>query len=143
MDSNSRRDGDPPHADETLRPDLSEVIERHAFGFDANRPEVVEKRRKKNQLTARTYVNELFDPESYIEYGALAVAAQRSRRPEEELFRKTPADGLISGVGLVNGTIFDESRARCMVLAYDFSVLAGTQGFFNHKKNRPDAQTRL
>lgn len=134
MNANRHNGDDRSQADTPLRPDLVEVIERHAFGLDENRPDVVAKRRRKNQLTARTYIDELFDPGSFIEYGALSIAAQRSRRSEEELFRKTPADGLISGVGTVNGTIFDASRARCMILAYDYSVLAGTQGFFNHKK---------
>lgn len=119
---------------EPVRPDLAEVIERHALGLDERRPDVVAQRQKKNRRTARAYVNDLFDPGSFIEYGALAVAAQRSRRTEEELFRKTPADGLIAGIGLVNGAAFEKDKARCMVLAYDYSVLAGTQGFFNHKK---------
>ena len=119
---------------EPMRADLAEVIERHAFGLDERRPEVVTQRQKKNQRTARAYVNDLYDPGSFIEYGALAIAAQRSRRTEEELIRKTPADGLIAGIGLVNGAFFDREKARCMVLAYDYSVLAGTQGFFNHKK---------
>ncbi|MBN1381073.1 MAG: biotin carboxylase [Deltaproteobacteria bacterium] len=119
---------------EPVRADLAEVIERHALGLDERRPDVVAKRQQKNRRTARAYVHELFDPGSFIEYGALAVAAQRSRRTEEELFRRTPADGLIAGVGLINGTAFDEAKARSMVLAYDYSVLAGTQGFFNHKK---------
>lgn len=119
---------------EPVRSDLAEVIKRHAFGLDEKRPEVIARRREQNRRTARAYVDDLFDPGSFIEYGALAIAAQRSRRSEEELIRKTPADGLIAGMGLVNGTLFEESRARCMVLAYDYSVLAGTQGFFNHKK---------
>jgi len=119
---------------ELLRADLAEVMERHALGLDERRPDVVAQRGKKNLRTARAYVNDLFDSGSFIEYGALAVAAQRSRRTEEELFRRTPADGLIAGIGLVNGTVFEKDKARCMVLAYDYSVLAGTQGFFNHKK---------
>ncbi len=123
-----------PGESEEIRADLAEVIERHAFGLDERRPDVVAQRQKKNQRTARAYVNDLYDPGSFIEYGALAIAAQRSRRSEEELIRKTPADGLIAGVGLVNGALFGKEKARCMVLAYDYSVLAGTQGFFNHKK---------
>ena len=96
MNSNRNNEGDRPQAGEPLRSDLAEVIERHAFGHDENRPDAVAKRREKNRLTARAYVNEMFDPGSFIEYGALAAAAQRSRRSEEELFRKTPADGLIT-----------------------------------------------
>lgn len=126
---NSKQNGQ-----DEIRPDLAEVIERHAFGLDENRPEAVARRQKKNRRTARAYVNDLYDPGTFMEYGALTIAAQRSRRSEDELFRRTPADGLITGVGLVNGSMFEEAKARCMVFAYDFTVLAGTQGYFNHMK---------
>ena len=117
-----------------IRPELAELIKRQSFGLDENRPDVVEKRRLKNQRTARANVEDLCDPGSLIEYGALAIAAQRQRRPIEDLIVRTPTDGLIAGVASVNGSIFQEDKARCMVMAYDYSVLAGTQGFFNHKK---------
>ena len=119
---------------DVIRPDLAEVIERHSFTLDERRPEAVAKRRSKNRRTARENVNDLCDESSFIEYGALIVAAQRGRRPLDELIRKTPADGLIAGVGTVNRDLFGDDKARCMVLAYDFTVLAGTQGLFNHKK---------
>ena len=118
----------------TLRPELAEVISRHAFGLDANRPDAVEKRRLKNRRTARANVADLCDPGSFIEYGALAIAAQRNRRTMEDLICKTPADGLIAGVGAVNGAHCADDKARSMVMAYDYTVLAGTQGHFNHKK---------
>jgi len=117
-----------------IRKDLAEVIERHSFTLDENRPEAVAKRRGKNRRTARENVNDVCDPGSFIEYGALIVAAQRGRRPLDELIRKTPADGLITGVGAVNRDLFGDDESRCMILAYDFTVLAGTQGLFNHKK---------
>jgi acetyl/propionyl-CoA carboxylase alpha subunit/acetyl-CoA carboxylase carboxyltransferase component len=119
---------------DAIRPDLAEVIQRHAFTLDENRPEAVSRRHKKNQRTARENINDLCDPGSFIEYGPLIVAAQRSRRTLEDLIKKTPADGLITGLGTVNASLFDEEKARCMVMAYDYTVLAGTQGMFNHKK---------
>ncbi|MDD5524165.1 MAG: carboxyl transferase domain-containing protein [Smithella sp.] len=118
----------------TMRPELIEMIRRHAFGLDENRPDAVAKRQKKNQRTARANVEDLCDAESFIEYGALAIAAQRGRRSEEDLISKTPADGMIAGVGPVNGSFFKDDKSRCMVMAYDYTVLAGTQGYFNHKK---------
>jgi len=117
-----------------IRPELEEVIHRHSFGLDANRPEAVAKRKEKNRRTARANVEDLCDKDSFIEYGALAIAAQRGRRSMEDLIRKTPGDGLIAGIASVNGGLFDEDKSRCMVMAYDFTVLAGTQGHFNHKK---------
>ena len=118
----------------SMRPDLIDVIARHSFGLDKNRPNAVEKRQKKNQRTARTNVIDLCDAGCFIEYGALAIAAQRGRRSEDDLISKTPADGLIAGIGSVNGSLFGDDKSRCMVMAYDYTVLAGTQGYFNHKK---------
>ncbi|MBW1641284.1 MAG: biotin carboxylase [Deltaproteobacteria bacterium] len=118
----------------SIRPELAEVIHRHSFGLDVNRPDAVAKRKEKNRRTARTNVEDLCDKDSFIEYGALAVAAQRQRRSMEDLIRKTPGDGLITGIAQVNGELFPEDKARCMVMAYDYTVLAGTQGAFNHKK---------
>ncbi len=119
---------------ETIRPELAEMIKRHSFGLDENRPEAVAKRKQKNQKTARANVEDLCDAGSFIEYGALAIAAQRGRRSEEDLISKTPADGMITGIGSVNGSLVKEENSRCLVMAYDYTVLAGTQGFFNHKK---------
>src|SRR4030095_6736458 len=48
--------------------------------------------------------------------------------------QNTPADGLISGVATVNAEKFGPEASRCMVIAYDYTVLAGTQGHMNHKK---------
>ncbi len=117
-----------------VRPDLAEVFERHATGLDAARPEAVARRRKTGQRTARENVEELCDPGSFVEYGPLVIAAQRRRRSVDDLIRNTPADGMLAGVGTVNRDLFDESRARCVVMAYDYTVLAGTQGLQNHRK---------
>ena len=119
---------------DAIRPDLAEVIKRHAFTLDVNRPDAIDRRRMKNRRTARENVEDLCDSGTFIEYGALIIAAQRRRRPVDDLIRKTPADGLITGVGTVNGALFGDEKSRCMVMAYDFTVLAGTQGLMNHKK---------
>ena len=98
-------DGNPENS-ESIRPELAELIERTALGLDENRPEAVARRQKKNQRTTRTNVEDFCDSDSFIEYGGLAIAAQRMRRSEEELRVKTPADGLIAGIGSVNGDLF-------------------------------------
>jgi len=118
---------------EPMRADLKEVIERHSRGLDERRPEAVARRRETNQRTVRENIRDLCDGH-FIEYGALVVAAQRQRRTMEDLTNKTPADGVIAGIGAVNGSLFGEDKARCMIIAYDYTVLAGTQGFFGHKK---------
>lgn len=130
-----KKQGVPPETkDGSPRPELLEVIRRHSFVLDSSRPEAVAKRGEKNRRTARANVEDLCDRDSFIEYGALTVAAQRSRRSLDDLIAKTPADGLITGIGSVNGALFPQDKARCLVMAYDYTVLAGTQGFFNHKK---------
>ncbi|MDH1265497.1 carboxyl transferase domain-containing protein [Pseudomonas sp. GD03944] len=117
-----------------LRADLAEVLERHAITRDARRPEAVAKRRKTGQRTTRENLDDLLDAGSFIEYGALALAAQRRRRSAEELIAQSPADGLVAGLGTVNAEDFGDQAARCMVIAYDYTVFAGTQGVMNHKK---------
>ena len=119
---------------EASRADLDEVIARHNVTLDVARPAATAKRRKIGSRTARENVEDLCDPDSFIEYGALTIAAQRRRRSLDDLMERTPADGMIAGFGTVNATEFGEQAARCAVLAYDYTVLAGTQGHNNHKK---------
>ena len=123
-------DVDPDH----IRPDLAEVLERWRSLTDEARPEAVARRRGRDQRTARENIDDLVDPGSFLEYGAFALAAQRRRRSVDELKAMSPADGLVCGVGAVNGGLFAPERARCAALAYDFTVLAGTQGTMNHRK---------
>jgi acetyl/propionyl-CoA carboxylase alpha subunit/acetyl-CoA carboxylase carboxyltransferase component len=119
---------------DAIRTDLAEVRERIALGMDEARPESVARRRRTGQRTARENIDDLVDPGSFIEYGALAVAAQRTRRSIDDLIRNTPGDGIVLGLASVNGELFPPERSRCMVMSYDYTVLAGTQGFMNHKK---------
>jgi acetyl-CoA carboxylase carboxyltransferase component len=122
------------HDLDCIRADLADVQRRHRRTGDAARPEAVQRRRKTGQRTARENIADLCDADSFVEYGGLAIAAQRQRRALEDLIARTPADGLIAGVGSVNGGLFAAAQARCAVLSYDYTVLAGTQGFLNHRK---------
>jgi acetyl-CoA carboxylase carboxyltransferase component/biotin carboxyl carrier protein len=117
-----------------IRPDLALVNERHAKTLDAARPDAVARRRKTGQRTTRENIDDLLDPGSFVEYGSLTVAARRRRHSLEELIDTTPADGLVMGLGRVNGDLVGEEAARCAVMAYDYTVLAGTQGAYNHHK---------
>jgi len=131
-----REAGEEPEAIDLdhVRPDLAEIQERHALGLDPARPEAVARRRKTGQRTARENVEDLCDPGSFVEYGAVVIAAQRRRRSLEDLIRRTPADGMVAGIGSVNGDHFGEQASRCVALSYDYTVLAGTQGLQNHRK---------
>jgi acetyl-CoA carboxylase carboxyltransferase component/acetyl/propionyl-CoA carboxylase alpha subunit len=117
-----------------VRPDLSEVHERHLVGLDAARPQAVARRRKTGQRTARENIEDLCDAGTFVEFGPLVIAAQRRRRTIEDLVKNTPADGLVTGLGCVNGDLFEPARSRCIVMSYDYTVLAGTQGHQNHRK---------
>ncbi len=119
---------------EWIRPDLAETVERHEIGLDTSRPDSVARRRKTEQRTARENIEDVCDDDSFVEYGALVVAAQRRRRSNEELRQKTPADGMVTGIGAINGDLFAADRAQCVVMSYDYTVLAGTQGLQNHRK---------
>jgi acetyl-CoA carboxylase carboxyltransferase component len=118
----------------TIREDLAEVVARHEKTLDAARPEAVARRRKTSQRTVRENINDLCDDDSFVEYAPLTIAAQRRRRPVEELIDRTPADGLVCGLARVNGDLFGDDAARCIVMSYDYTVLAGTQGLQNHRK---------
>jgi len=119
---------------DAVRADLAEVIARHEVGLDAARPDAVARRRKVSRRTARENVGDLVDAGSFVEYGPLAIAAQRRRREMEDLIARTPADGMIGGIGTVNGEQFSGHAAQVVAVSYDYTVLAGTQGLQNHRK---------
>jgi acetyl-CoA carboxylase carboxyltransferase component len=110
-----------------VRADLAEVIERHDIGLDHRRPDAVARRRNTGQRTARENIADLVDDGSFVEYAPLVVAAQRRRRTLQELIERTPADGLVGGIGTVDGE-------PTIAVSYDYTVLAGTQGLWNHEK---------
>ncbi|MCW0215448.1 MAG: ATP-grasp domain-containing protein [Pseudonocardia sp.] len=112
---------------DAIRPDLAEVRARRAFGLDENRPAAVAKRRKTKHRTARENIEDLCEPGTFVEYGALTIAAQRRRRELDDLIENTMGDGMVTGIGVVDGR-------RCVVMSYDYMVLAGTQGKRNHAK---------
>jgi acetyl-CoA carboxylase carboxyltransferase component len=109
------------------RADVRAVRERHERGLDAARPEAVARRRERGRRTARENLADLLDADTFVEYGPLLFAAQERRRSREELIARTPADGLVGGVGDVAGR-------PCVAMSYDYTVLAGTQGMRNHAK---------
>jgi acetyl-CoA carboxylase carboxyltransferase component len=109
------------------RADVRAVRERHEIGLDGARPHAVAQRHERGRRTARENLAELLDADTFVEYGPLLFAAQERRRAREELIARTPADGLVGGVGRVDGR-------PCVAMSYDYTVLAGTQGMRNHAK---------
>jgi acetyl-CoA carboxylase carboxyltransferase component len=121
-------------ADPPERSDLSELRARLHATTDEARPDAVARRRKIGSRTTRENIDDLVDEGSFVEYGGLALAAQRQTRSLDDLVKVSPADGLVCGIGTVNRATFDDDAARTMVLAYDYTVFAGTQGTMGHKK---------
>ncbi len=117
-----------------IRPDLEENIQRHAYTLDENRPDAVARRRRFGFRTPRENIEQLVDAGSFKEYWPLLVARQHQKYDDETLRRYTPADGVVAGTGSINGDLFDDERSRAIVLSYDYTVLAGTQGGRNHYK---------
>ncbi len=109
------------------RDDLAQVHERHDIGRDHRRPDAVGRRHAQGRRTARENLDDLLDDESFVEYGPLMFAAQEQRRSRQELIERTPADGLVGGVGAIAGQ-------PVAAMSYDYTVLAGTQGMRNHQK---------
>ncbi|MCT6717256.1 acetyl-CoA carboxylase family protein [Acidovorax sp. K2F] len=126
--------GSAAHDPDHIRADLQRVIDRHAFTLDAARPDAMAKRHAQGGRSARENIADLCDDGSFIEYGALAIAAQARRRSKEDLIANTPADGMVTGIGGINGALFGEVKSRAVVMSYDATVLAGTQGARNHAK---------
>ncbi|MBU1354581.1 MAG: carbamoyl-phosphate synthase large subunit [Gammaproteobacteria bacterium] len=126
--------GSAAHDPDHIRADLQRVIDRHAFTLDAARPDAMAKRHAQGVRSARENIADLCDDGSFIEYGALAIAAQTRRRSKEDLIANTPADGMVTGIGGINGALFGEEKSRAVVMSYDATVLAGTQGARNHAK---------
>lgn len=106
---------------------LADLMRRRALTEDAARPDAVQRRHAAGGRTARENIADLVDPDSFVEYGRFAIAAQRQRREVSDLISRTPADGLVAGTARINGT-------ACAVLSYDYTVLAGTQGALGHRK---------
>lgn len=121
-------DGDPQTADRDQGPlgALDALRVRKALLEDRARPDAVAKRHSQGKRTARENISDLCGA-NFVEYGALTIAAQRMRRSEEELIRKTPGDGMVAGIGRV-------AERDCLVFSYDPMVMAGTQALMNHKK---------
>lgn len=120
--------------DEELRPEFIAWRERRDRTLDEQREAARDKRHTRGYRTARENLSDLVDRDSFQEYGQLAVAAQRNRRDYADLQSSTAADGVITGTCTINADRVGARRARAAVVVNDYAVLAGTQGFFHHRK---------
>ena len=86
--------------------------------------ERIERQHSGGKLTVRERVRLLFDDGSFLEHGLLAH--HQSQLPSMQ-GKFTPADGVITGVGMVEGR-------RVAVIGYDFTVMAGSIGMVGEIK---------
>lgn len=112
---------------------LVEEMKRRARRMDDARPDAVARRRKTGQRTLRENIGDLCDAGSFVEYGGLAIASQRRRRARDELEAMSPGDGMVTGTATINCATAQHD-ARAAVIGYDYTVMAGTQGWANHRK---------
>ncbi len=113
---------------------FEEFEDRLNSTLDKGRPAPIAKHHARGYRSARENLEDLCDTDSFLEYGQLAVAAQRRRREFEDLKINTAADGIITGLATINADTFGKTASKTVVIVNDYTVLAGTQGVFHHKK---------
>ena len=113
------------------RSDLAQVDARRAYTEDDFRSEKIARRHAKQQRSPRENIEHLMDG-TFREYGPLVTAA--SWQKQQWLRETTQADGLVMGIGHINGDLFEADRSRAVAVHYDYMVVAGTQGGRGHYK---------
>jgi acetyl-CoA carboxylase carboxyltransferase component len=101
-----------------MRERVEDLARRRARIAGMGGPEAVARQHAAGKLTARERIAGLFDAGSFVEIGAHAT--HHDPHPSMAT-RQTPADGVITGFGRIEG------RPAC-VIAYDFTVMAGSMG---------------
>ncbi|HCL73018.1 MAG TPA: hypothetical protein DIC58_09295 [Gammaproteobacteria bacterium] len=120
-----------------IRDDLAEVRHFQHLTKDESRPNAVAKRRQTNRRTARENIYDLCDDGTFVEYGPLVTASRFYKDSFEDLENRvtqTASDGMVMGVGRINSDLVGSENARSVAMSYDYTVLAGTQGQKNHRK---------
>ncbi len=112
-----------PDAERTLKDAAAELAERRADALGMGGPELVERQHSLGKLTVRERLDLLFDAGTFVESGLLAGAVDSP----QSAGKRTPADGCLTGIGKVDGR-------NVAVIAYDFTVLAGSIGMHGERK---------
>jgi acetyl-CoA carboxylase carboxyltransferase component len=99
---------------------ISELKAKREKNLAMGGAQKIAKQKERGKLTVRERLDLLFDPNTFVEFGLLAHQ-QPVRGPVEVDADNTPADGVVTGHGLVDGR-------QVWVIAYDFTVMAGSMG---------------
>src|SRR5713101_6967959 len=105
---------------------VEELARRRAQKRAMGGSERAERQRKRGKLDVRARLAILFDRGSFQEFGMLA-ASEGKLADEESPDQPTPADGVITGIGEIEGR-------PVAVAAYDFTVLGGSIGEVGERK---------
>ncbi|MCY3586599.1 MAG: biotin carboxylase [Acidimicrobiaceae bacterium] len=103
-----------------MPPLLAKAMAAREATLDEARPEAVARQHARGRWTARERIAALFDPDTFVEYGQLA-------QPQIRSLGDGPADGLVMGVGQVDGV-------SVCAFTYDYTVMGGSQSPTNHRK---------
>src|SRR6266480_1662396 len=101
-----------------LKPLVDDLHDRRAKIKLGGGTEKIQIQHERGKLAARERIDLLVDPGTFVELG-MHGRPHFSQRSMEG--RDAPADGVITGWGLVDGR-------RCAIAAYDFTVMAGSMG---------------
>jgi acetyl-CoA carboxylase carboxyltransferase component len=107
-----------------MRGKTSELTERKGKHLGMGGPDKIAKQRSQGKMTVRERLELLFDPGSFNEFGLLGHHQSLSPAMQGKF---TPADGVVCGIGAIDG------RKAC-VIAYDFTVMAGSMGMVGEFK---------
>ncbi|GAC1409978.1 MAG: carboxyl transferase domain-containing protein [Actinomycetota bacterium] len=108
-----------------LRGHTAELKERRAKHIAMGGPEKIARQHSLGKMTVRERISRLFDEGTFVEYGLLGHHQSSSPQMQGKF---TPADGVVTGVGSIDG------RKACVV-AYDFTVMAGSMGMVGEVKS--------
>ena len=108
----------------SMRDAVEELNAKKSKYREGGGPERVERQRSQNKLTVRERIDLFFDPGTFVEQALLAH--HQSQQPQMQ-GKFTPADGVVTGIGEVDGR-------KVAVIAYDFTVMAGSMGMITELK---------
>ena len=103
---------------------VSELTERKEKHLGMGGPDKIARQHSLGKLTVRERVELLFDPGTFLETGLLGHSQSASPQMQGKF---TPGDGVVTGIGEING------RKTCLI-AYDFTVMAGSMGMIGEFK---------
>ena len=98
---------------------VSELHARRRKNLAMGGEEKIARQHERGKLTVRERIDLLFDAGTFVELGLLA--SQQPVRGGQSNAEGTPADGVVTGHGEVDGR-------QVWVIAYDFTVMAGSMG---------------